>query len=128
MDEPPKNTDKMAKTLFPSPSIRTVIPEAIRISDLKVTEPKKTQPQSIDIADSEDDAPEVARFKKLQYHLNELQREKLGMNREKVYLHSRESTIFLSICETFVLSMHRTWLLMEVISAFISEIPYYHIK
>lgn len=88
--------DKMAKTLVPSPSIRTVIPEAIRISDLKVAEPRKAQPQPIDIPDSEDDAPEVVRFKKLQHHLNELQREKgTGINRQ---LHHRENTIFLSIC------------------------------
>lgn len=42
----------MTKTLVPSPSIRTVIPEAIRISDVKIPEPKKSNPQqqTIEIA------------------------------------------------------------------------------
>lgn len=51
-----KNISKMTKTLVPSPSIRTVIPEVIRITDTKIPEPKKgvQQQQAIEIADGEE--------------------------------------------------------------------------
>jgi hypothetical protein len=92
----------MSKSLIPSPNVRTVIPEAIRIAEVRLPDPKKTtlQQQTIEIIDSEEESLEAVRQRKIQFHREqlELEREGLGLGQEKGDITAEEEAVFEGLC------------------------------
>ena len=61
--------------------------------------------QPIDLVDSEEEPADVMMYRKLQYHMGELEKEKRGGDFEEIT--EGEQGTFLSICDSYIQSLPR---------------------